>query len=430
MFTEHVGEVLGEVANSRNSAHLAGVARLVQAVQDLSLARNLAAVVDVTRHAARDLVGAEGSTFVLRDQDQCYYVDEDAIEPLWKGKRFPLESCVSGWAMLNREPVVIEDVYADERVPTAAYRPTFVKSLVMVPIRTESPIGAIGNYWAQEHRAEAWEVALLQSLAHSTSVALENVQLYADLQGALRASESVAQELSRQLALRDDFISVAAHELRTPLTPLLIQAQFLERLSATEGFDPDRLRSELRRSSEVSRRQVSALSHLVNDLLDVSRLQLGKFRFDFAEGDLATAVVDTVDSVRTLSVAPIRLKVEGEFVGRWDIPRMKQMLRHLLLNAITYGESKPIDVELDVVDGRARLSVQDAGIGVAPEDQERIFQRFERASSIKRFGGMGVGLYLARAVVEGHGGSLGLRSALGEGATFVAKLPIRPALAS
>ena len=104
-------------------------------------------------------------------------MDEDAIEPLWKGQRFPLSACVSGWAMLHRERVVIEDIYADPRVPAAAYRPTFVKSLVMVPIRTLSPVGAIGNYWATHHRASDEQVQLLAALADSTSVAMENIEL-------------------------------------------------------------------------------------------------------------------------------------------------------------------------------------------------------------------------------------------------------------
>ena len=105
-----------------------------------------------------------------------------AIEPLWKGSRFPLENCVSGWAMHHRESVVIPDIYIDERVPHEAYRPTFVKSMVMVPIRKVDPIGAIGNYWAYEREATDQEVFLLQALADSTSIAMENVQLYAELE--------------------------------------------------------------------------------------------------------------------------------------------------------------------------------------------------------------------------------------------------------
>lgn len=144
---------------------------LVNVVQRLSLARDLGTVQEIVRQAARSLIGADGATFVLRDKTQCYYADEDAIEPLWKGMRFPLESCISGWSMLHREPAVIPDVYADSRIPTDVYRATFVKSLAMAPIRSLDPIGAIGVYWGQSHQATEAEVRLLQALADTTAVA-------------------------------------------------------------------------------------------------------------------------------------------------------------------------------------------------------------------------------------------------------------------
>ena len=156
---------------------LGRVHELVGAVQRLSLAQELESVQAVVRRAARSLSGADGASFVLRDGANCYYADEDAIAPLWKGRRFPLESCVSGWAMLNRSTVVIEDIYADDRVPHEAYRPTFVKSLAMVPIRSHEPVGAIGVYWATRHRPTDAEMELVQALANSTAVALENVQV-------------------------------------------------------------------------------------------------------------------------------------------------------------------------------------------------------------------------------------------------------------
>ncbi|HZT30752.1 MAG TPA: response regulator [Bryobacteraceae bacterium] len=125
-----------------------GMARLIAAVQELSLARDLDGVMAIVRRAGRELTGADGATFVLREGDLCHYADEDAVAPLWKGQKFPLSACISGWVMLNRQAAVIEDIYADPRIPADAYRPTFVKSLAMVPIRTEAPVGAIGNYWA------------------------------------------------------------------------------------------------------------------------------------------------------------------------------------------------------------------------------------------------------------------------------------------
>src|ERR1043166_734932 len=137
------------------------VAELVETVQRLSLARDRATVQEIVRRAARRLTGADGATFVLRDGDRCHYADEDAIAPLWKGQRFPMSACISGWAMLHRRSAVIPDIYADDRIPHDAYRRTFVKSLVMVPIRTLEPVGAIGTYWATPHAPTTAEVRLL-----------------------------------------------------------------------------------------------------------------------------------------------------------------------------------------------------------------------------------------------------------------------------
>ncbi len=187
--------------------YLRGMHRLVRVVQELSLVRDLEGLQRIVRSAARELTGADGATLVLRDGQQCFYADEDAIEPLWKGKRFPMEICVSGWVMLNRQPAVIEDIYMDPRVPHDAYRPTFVRSLATVPIRTESPIGAIGNYWAHRHRPNTHQLALLQALADTTAVALENLQIYADLERRVRdrtAELEAASEEVRRLSITDE----------------------------------------------------------------------------------------------------------------------------------------------------------------------------------------------------------------------------------
>ena len=174
---------------------------LVSAVQRLSLSRTVEDVQAVVRTTARALTGADGATFILRDGGQCYYVDEDAIQPLWKGQRFPLERCVSGWAMLHGKAAVIPDIYADERVPHEAYRPTFVRSMCMVPIRPANPIGAIGNYWATTREVSPRDVMLLQTLADSTAVALENLRMVGELESARLET---LERLARAAEYRDD----------------------------------------------------------------------------------------------------------------------------------------------------------------------------------------------------------------------------------
>lgn len=159
-----------------------GISGLLVAIQELSAASSLADIQRVARTGVRSLAGCDGATFVLRDGDLCYYADEDAISPLWKGMRFPMETCISGWAMLKSEPAIIPDIYVDPRIPHDAYRPTFVKSLVMMPIRTVTPIGALGAYWADHHDATDDEVALLRALAEATSLALEKVSVREELQ--------------------------------------------------------------------------------------------------------------------------------------------------------------------------------------------------------------------------------------------------------
>jgi diguanylate cyclase (GGDEF)-like protein len=150
---------------------------LTCAVAELALAEGLADIQAVVLPAARRLTGADGATLVLREDGQCLHADEEAIGPLWKGTRFPLESCISGWAMLNRKSAAVEDVFADPRIPHDAYRTTFVRSLAVVPIRTTDPIGAIGLYWAARHVASEREIGLARALADSTAVALQHVRV-------------------------------------------------------------------------------------------------------------------------------------------------------------------------------------------------------------------------------------------------------------
>ncbi len=165
-------------------AHLDHAGELVGVVQRLSLARSLPEIERIVGTAARRLIGADGTTFVLREGNQCFYAEEDSVAPLWKGLRFPMHSCVSGWVMLHGEPAIIPDIYADERVPHEVYRSTFVKSLAMVAIRRLDPLGAIGAYWAHPHSPTLEEVEVLQALADSSAVAIANVMAYRELDDA------------------------------------------------------------------------------------------------------------------------------------------------------------------------------------------------------------------------------------------------------
>lgn len=177
---------------SRSDRSAARLRLLAGTIEKIAAVRDLPSLMAIVRDTLRELTGADGITLVLRDNDHCHYVDEDAIGPLWKGQRFPLESCISGWTVLHAEAVAIEDIYADPRIPHDAYRPTFVKSLAMVPIGRDQPVGAIGCYWAKQHRATPEELELQQALADAMSVGLANVDLLQSMENARLAAEQAA----------------------------------------------------------------------------------------------------------------------------------------------------------------------------------------------------------------------------------------------
>ena len=133
------------------------------------------AIIEAVRSTARFICNADGVTFILRDGDLCHYVEEDAIGPLWKGQRFPMSACISGWSMLNAQTAVIEDIYADPRIPHDAYRPTFVKSLIMTPAGADSPAAAIGAYWREKRKFTPSEIAAVKTLGFMVGEALKGV---------------------------------------------------------------------------------------------------------------------------------------------------------------------------------------------------------------------------------------------------------------
>lgn len=149
---------------------------LARAWEGVAGARDVGDVANTVRATGRAITGADGVTFVMRDGDACHYMAEDAISPLWSGKRFPMSACISGWCMQHNLPVIIPDIYADIRIPAEAYRPTFVASLAMVPLGGPGPLAAIGAYWARPHIASSGEMLLLEQLARFAASGLARIE--------------------------------------------------------------------------------------------------------------------------------------------------------------------------------------------------------------------------------------------------------------
>ncbi len=233
------------------------------------------------------------------------------------------------------------------------------------------------------------------------------------------------RKAQQEVRERDEFLSIASHELRTPVTALQLQLQMLQR---SAGRSSGGLPAILLQKIEGLERQTRRIALLVNELLDVSRMRLGHFELKREDVDLAQLAREAVEQLRdevertgsTLSF------LAQPAVGCWDRLRIEQVVTNLVANAVKFGEGKPITVSVAADPGLARITVEDHGIGIAPEDQSRVFGRFERAVPARNFGGLGLGLYITREIVEAHGGTIQLQSAPGSGSVFTVELPLSP----
>ncbi len=384
--------------------------RLVQAVKDLSSARDVPTIQEIVKRAARELNGADGATFVLRDGDQCFYADEDAIAPLWKGQRFPMQTCISGWAMMNRQPAVVEDIAFDSRIPLDAYRPTFVRSLVMVPIRTESPIGAIGNYWATPRIPTDEEVALIQALADSTSIALENVQVYQELEQRVATRTAELKDANNAL---EEFSYFASHDLRAPVRHVHAFADILREDHAAALSD------EGRHALDRIKAAALTMGDLLEGLLELA--YSGQQALRVANVDMNALAILAVEVARDQAAAATGFRIGTLASAQGDKVLLRQVWTNLIGNAAKYSSANPQPVvEIGSIDvaGETRYFVRDNGVGFAMADADKLFGAFRRLESGKAFAGSGVGLAIVHRIVTRHGGRVWAESTLGQGATF------------
>jgi signal transduction histidine kinase len=254
------------------------------------------------------------------------------------------------------------------------------------------------------------------------------VSVFVDLFRQRQELQAAKAELQRAVNMRDDFMSMIAHELRNPLNSVYLQTQLRRRmLSGPKVPDPDAMLKMVERDE----RQVRSMVRLLDDMLDVSRARTGRLAMLPAPFDLAASTREVVDAIQEQAshagvaitvAAPPTLPVVG------DEFRIEQVITNLLTNALRYGRGKPVAVVAGVreQEPEAFVSVRDQGMGVAPADQERIFEQFERVEGSNQVPGLGLGLYIARQIAQAHQGRLEVRSTLGEGAEFVLSLPLPP----
>lgn len=255
---------------------------------------------------------------------------------------------------------------------------------------------------------------IAEGLASQASVAMDNARLYRSVQESVKA--------------RDEFLSIASHELKTPLTSLKLQSQIRNR-KLSKGEISSFNEKALKKMFETDARQIERLARLIDDMLDISRISSGKLTLRPETFDLCTLVQDVLERYSSQIEdygSGIKLSCQEQVVGTWDRFRIEQVITNLLTNALRYGNHLPIEIKIHKTDSVACVQVIDQGIGIAQENQARIFDRFERAISANEISGMGLGLFIVRQILETHGGSIKVESELGKGSKFIVQLPLNP----
>lgn len=285
-----------------------------------------------------------------------------------------------------------------------------------------------------------WANVIITSLKNSSGIVTGFSKITRDLTTKRRAEETLkltnasleekvasrTRELEEAIKVKDQFLSIASHELNTPLTTLKMQTQI--RLKRTHKHDFILTTDDYRRSLNDDLRQVNRLVHLVDDMLEISRLNTDKLPLKKTEVELNELILEITKKFSPLfelAKNKIELDLTSEKIrGEWDHFRLEQVIGNLLTNASKYGSGKPIKITTGKEGDNAIIKIIDQGIGIDEKDQNRIFGQFERAISASEISGMGLGLYISKEIVGAHGGTINVESELDKGSTFTVELPL------
>lgn len=244
-----------------------------------------------------------------------------------------------------------------------------------------------------------------------------------DITEKKRAEEAMQEALF----YRDEFLSIASHELKTPLTSIKLQSQLFKRMVARKDplvYRPDRLN----RLMDQTDKHVTRLVRLVDDMLDISRIRSGKLSILKEMVDCSYLFTEVAEKFKSQFAeagveGPVIEHIEP-CVAACDRFRIEQVLSNLLNNALRYGRNRPVSISLKAINDQVEFAVKDQGLGISKKDQLKVFSRFQRAIPASEVSGLGLGLYIAKQIIEAHNGKIKVESELGSGSTFTFSIPL------
>lgn len=404
--------------------YLRSMEKLVKTIQELSLADDLEKIMVIVKNAACELSLADGVFFVLREGDNCrFYRSENTINFLAKGNKIPLSNCISGVSISNRSYIFVEDIHQDERVKGDFYKNTFIKSLLVVPIKVTNPIGTIECYWTNKHKPTIEQIKLTQALADITAITIENIQVYSILENLVekrtKELESANQELeiaNKNLATAyqglEAFSYTLSHDLKEPLNIISgFSRLILEKSGASLDEKTTNYVTRIYNSSERMNLQIEAI-------LSLHKLSETKIKEELSDlSEMSNEIISMMkenDPDRQVQVL-----IEKELIVKGDKALLYLVMQNLLSNAWKYS-SKVLEAKIKVgsiflTEKERAFFVEDNGVGFDQSKANNLFSPFQRMHSQKDFPGTGIGLASVQQIITRHNGKVWLESSLNKG---------------
>lgn len=400
-----------EIRHLNQKLHL-----LIDAIQNLSISQNMNAVIRTINFYARQLVNSESSAFFIQEGDFCVCVDENSTEQLWKGMSIKIESCICNDAHQNNAPVIVEDISSDKRKQLDMFKNTFVKSLVIIPVRTDVFNGSIGIYWAEKRIISDEDISLIQTLANAASSTIENINLLNELEDRVQKRTEELEFANKEL---ESFSYSVSHDLRAPLRAISGFANILK-----EEYQ-HKLDDEGKEYLSTIIRNTIRMGELIDDLLRLSRISKQEIKFQIVSiNDLVKEVLQELSNSVYYEKARFTIHNLPDVLG--DRALLKIAFTNLISNALKFSshEIKP-KIEIGAFDenGIKNFFIKDNGVGFDMQYVNKLFNVFQRLHRTEEFEGTGIGLAIVSRIISRHGGKIWAKGEVNKGATFYFTLP-------
>jgi light-regulated signal transduction histidine kinase (bacteriophytochrome) len=369
----------------------------------------------------RKITGADSVAYIVQEGDQCFFADEDATQPLWKGSQFHIHQRVEGTSIQSKQTVYIEDIYTDDRTAAEVYRSTPFKSLAVIPVCNGDKTGAIGIYWCNTRPSSAEELTLLHSLADIASAALVNIGILHQQEKTTAQLDNLKKEYDILNKEFESFSYSISHDLRAPLRAIIGFSKMLD-----EDYS-NVLDAEGARILGVVQRNAFKMENLIDDLLVLSRV--GRKEIVKIVIDTPRLVHSTIHEINNSVSHKSIIQIGTLLPSLADYTLLSQVWMNLLLNAIKFSSKKEapfIDIGSYTTGTHIVYFVKDNGVGFDMAYADKLFGVFQRLHKPAEFEGAGIGLALAQRIITKHGGSIWAEASVNEGATFYFSLPAQP----